>query len=81
VQVVEDDRSVNFAVTDTGCGIAEDELPHVFDRYWKGRGVRSGIGLGLTIARGIVEAHHGAIRAESTIGEGSTFVFDLPRSA
>jgi signal transduction histidine kinase len=80
VHVVEDDRRVTFAVTDTGCGIAEDKLPHVFDRDWKGRGVESGVGLGLAIAKGIVEGHHGAIRAESTLGKGSTFAFDLPRT-
>ncbi len=75
------DHTMKFAVTDTGCGIAEDELPHVFDRYWKGRGMVAGVGLGLAIAKGIVEAHHGSIHAESTLGVGSTFVFELPRAA
>jgi signal transduction histidine kinase len=73
--------TVNFAVTDTGCGIAQDELPHVFDRYWKGHGAVVGVGLGLSIAKGIVEAHHGTLRAQSALGEGSTFMFDLPRAA
>jgi signal transduction histidine kinase len=81
VSVVEDERTVKFAVCDTGCGIAEDQLLHVFDRYWQGRGAGQGVGLGLAIAKGIVEAHHGAIRAESTRGKGSTFVFELPRAA
>jgi PAS domain S-box-containing protein len=81
VRALEDDHSVEFAVADTGCGIAEEELPHVFDRYWKGRGSVTGVGLGLAIAKGIVEAHHGTIHAESTLGAGSTFVFDLPRAA
>jgi signal transduction histidine kinase len=53
----------------------------VFDRYWKGRGVVSGVGLGLAIAKGIVEAHHGELHARSRLGEGSTFVFDLPGAA
>jgi signal transduction histidine kinase len=53
----------------------------VFDRYWKGRGVVGGVGLGLAIAKGIVEAHHGAVLAESALGKGSTFAFDLPRAA
>jgi PAS domain S-box-containing protein len=75
------DGRVSFAVDDTGCGITQDELPHVFDRYWKGRGVVSGVGLGLAIAKGIVDAHHGELHAESRVGEGSTFVFDLPRAA
>jgi PAS domain S-box-containing protein len=81
VSAVEDDRAVTFAVTDSGCGIAEDQLQHVFDRYWQGHERVSGVGLGLAIAKGIVEAHHGAIRAESTRGSGSRFVFELPRAA
>jgi PAS domain S-box-containing protein len=81
VRVSESDRSVKFAVTDTGCGIAQEELPHVFDRYWKGHGVVTGVGLGLAIVKGIVEAHHGALHAQSKLGQGSTFEFDLPRAA
>jgi signal transduction histidine kinase len=82
VQVVDGPEEVKFAVTDTGCGISEEQLPHVFDRYWQvGRSSSSGVGLGLAIAKGIVEAHHGTIHAESTCGKGSTFAFDLPRTA
>jgi PAS domain S-box-containing protein len=81
VHAVEDDRTVKFTVTDTGCGIAEDQLQHVFDRYWQARGTGLGVGLGLAIAKGIVEAHHGAIHAASTHGKGSTFFFELPRTA
>ena len=68
-----------FAVEDTGPGIGAEELPHIFERYWRGRqaGYR-GTGLGLTIAKGIVEAHGGRIGAESTLGVGSTFSFSLP---
>ncbi|MBI4511328.1 MAG: GAF domain-containing protein [Deltaproteobacteria bacterium] len=66
------------SVCDTGRGISETELPHVFDRYWKGQGCQKGTGLGLTISRGIVEAHGGRIWAESTVGKGSTFFFTLP---
>jgi signal transduction histidine kinase len=80
VHVFGDAGRVKFAVADTGCGIAQDKLPYVFDRYWKGPGAVAGVGLGLAIAKGIVEAHHGALRAESTVGRGSTFVFDLPRA-
>ena len=59
-----------------------EELPHVFDRYYQAqRRNRDGIGLGLSIARGIVEAHGGRIWAESEEGKGSTFSFTLaPRS-
>src|SRR5262249_33582570 len=82
VRVLEQERSVRFAVTDTGCGIPEDQVAHVFDRYWQGgRTSTGGVGLGLAIAKGIVEAHHGRIRVESTRGRGSTFVFELPRAA
>jgi signal transduction histidine kinase len=82
VRVAEDDRAIRFAVSDTGRGISEEELPHVFDRYWQGGGrlTGGGVGLGLAIAKGIVEAHHGTIRVESTRGKGSTFAFDLPRA-
>jgi PAS domain S-box-containing protein len=70
---------VLFAVRDTGIGIAEAALPHVFDRYWQARAAsREGTGLGLSIAKGIVEAHGGRIWAESRLGGGSTFFFTLP---
>jgi PAS domain S-box-containing protein len=70
---------VRFSVADTGPGIPADELPHVFDRYYQAqRKNRDGIGLGLSIARGIVEAHGGRIWVESEEGKGSTFSFTLP---
>ncbi|HEU4453879.1 MAG TPA: GAF domain-containing sensor histidine kinase, partial [Longimicrobium sp.] len=66
-------------VSDTGPGIPAEQLPMVFDRFWKGRrGDGQGAGLGLTIARGIVEAHGGRIGVESAGGRGSTFWFTLP---
>jgi len=74
-------ESVRLSVSDTGRGIAAEHLPHLFDRFWKVReGNRHGAGLGLAIARGIVEAHGGEITVESTPGAGSTFSFTLPRS-
>lgn len=70
---------VVFTVEDTGPGIPGDELPQLFDRYWRGQSVRyTGTGLGLTIARGIVEAHGGRIWVESAVGVGSKFSFTLP---
>jgi PAS domain S-box-containing protein len=73
------DGEALFTVRDNGPGIASDHLPHVFDRYWQARqGDRRGIGLGLAIAKGIVEAHGGRIWADSTPGEGATFYFTLP---
>jgi signal transduction histidine kinase len=72
---------VRFSVRDTGPGLAPAELPHVFERHWQGPGgAQRGSGLGLFIARGIAEAHGGRIWVESEPGEGSTFVFTLPRA-
>jgi signal transduction histidine kinase len=74
-------REVRFAVTDTGGGIAEDQRSRVFERYWKGDTIgRRGTGLGLYIARGIVEAARGRIWCESRENEGTTFFFTLPSS-
>ncbi len=71
--------AVCFSVSDTGSGIPDRQLSRVFDRYWKGReGTREGTGLGLFIAKGIVEAHGGTIWVESKVGVGSTFYFALP---
>lgn len=71
-------QEVTVAVADTGPGIRADQLPHVFDRYWRGSSGPSGTGLGLSIAKGIVEAHGGRIWAESRPGGGSTFRFTVP---
>ena len=69
----------SFIVADTGPGIAPDALPHIFGRFWQGkRSDRRGIGLGLTIAKGIVEAHGGRIWVESQLGAGSSFYFTVP---
>lgn len=77
------ESAVLFRVTDRGIGIPENELPYIFDRFYRahkgenGREIK-GSGLGLTIAKEIVTGHGGRIRAESTPGEGSTFTFELP---
>jgi signal transduction histidine kinase len=71
--------AIRFTVTDRGPGIPEDQLSHIFDRYWQsGPNKRQGLGLGLAIAKGIIDAHGGQIWAESTPG-GSSFHFELPR--
>jgi signal transduction histidine kinase len=73
------DGSVLFSVADTGAGIPGDEMPRLFDRFWQARrGGAGSAGLGLAICKGIVEAHGGAIWAESTAGRGSTFYFRIP---
>jgi signal transduction histidine kinase len=72
-------ENVQFSVVDTGPGISADDLPHVFDRFWRAdRGSRNGTGLGLAIAHGIVGAHGGELSATSKVGEGSEFSFTVP---
>jgi PAS domain S-box-containing protein len=70
-----------FAVSDSGCGIAPEHVPHVFDRYWRLRNqTRSGTGLGLSIVKGIVDAHGGTVSVDTAPGRGSRFVFSVPLS-
>jgi PAS domain S-box-containing protein len=72
---------VHFEVTDTGPGIPERALSHLFERYWTADpGQRRGTGLGLFISKGIVDAHGGLIFVETKIGGGSTFHFTIPVS-
>jgi signal transduction histidine kinase len=71
---------IHFTVADDGSGIAAEQIPHIFDRYWQAhRAGAKGIGLGLSIAKGIIEAHGGRIWVESQLGVGTTFHFTLPR--
>lgn len=66
-------------IIDTGPGIAAEQLPHIFGRFWQAKGTdRRGVGLGLSIAKGIVEAHNGTIWVKSEVGTGSTFSFTIP---
>ena len=70
---------VVFWVTDTGSGIASEEIPHLFDRFWQARGQTCpGTGLGLAIVNATVQAHGGRVWVESELGSGSTFFFSLP---
>ena len=76
------EEEVRFAVIDTGPGIPPEQVPHIFGRFWQARSSdHRGIGLGLAIAKGIVEAHRGRIWVESQVGVGSTFYFTLPTTA
>ncbi len=73
------ENEVLFWVADSGAGIALEDQPHVFDRFWQARSTRRhGAGLGLPIVKGIVEAHGGRLWLESTPGRGTTFFFTLP---
>jgi len=74
---------VEVTVSDTGAGIRAEDLPHIFERFYRGDASRSrsrgaGAGLGLAIARGIVQAHGGEIRVESQNGKGTQFTFMIP---
>jgi signal transduction histidine kinase len=73
------DDAVEVTVEDTGPGIPEDQLPHIFEAFYTTKpGVR-GVGLGLFVSEGIVRGHRGRLRVESRLGEGSRFVVQLPR--
>jgi two-component system phosphate regulon sensor histidine kinase PhoR len=81
VSVTLRDRELVTAVSDQGSGIPPDELRRLFERYYRaraGRERKEGLGLGLYITKGLVEAHGGHIWVESELGRGSTFYFSLP---
>jgi signal transduction histidine kinase len=77
-----DERYVVITVKDTGIGISPDDLPRIFDRFYRCDQSRSqsGIGLGLSLARAIVRAHGGDITVASILNQGSTFTVTLPKS-
>ncbi len=79
-----DPAKVLFSVSDNGPGIAAEEIPFIFNRYYRAKGVREhtdGTGLGLSIAKHIVEAHRGNIRVISKAGKGTAFLFTLPAAS
>ena len=81
LRLAQRDGHVLVSVSDSGPGIAAPDQPHLFQRYfraWANRHRHEGLGLGLYIARLIVEAHGGSIWVESQLGRGSTFSFTLP---
>ncbi|HEX6581786.1 MAG TPA: ATP-binding protein [Actinomycetota bacterium] len=71
-----------ITVVDTGPGISAEDLPHVFDRFFRGQGVRaSGSGIGLTVVRELIEAHGGSVAVSSELGAGATFAVRLPAAS
>ena len=81
VELVASDSELIVSVRDTGPGIANDQLPFVFQKYWQAnrKSDQKGVGLGLTIAKEIVVAHRGRMWVESWPGEGTRFFFSIPR--
>jgi signal transduction histidine kinase len=81
VTVIRGSGEVVLAVRDTGCGIPPDQLPHLFEMFSKGHDAPHHVGLGLAIAKDLVELHGGSIRAASRgPGRGSKFVVRLPEA-
>ena len=83
ISAVSNNGSVRFEVADTGFGIAESELPHIFERFYRGDASRNQAegesGLGLAIVKSLVEAHNGQISVTSRLGEGTRFLIEFPR--
>ncbi|MBT5058810.1 MAG: HAMP domain-containing histidine kinase, partial [Gemmatimonadetes bacterium] len=78
IELQQDEGDVLIDVTDTGAGIPADELPHIFDRFYRVRRHPDGTGLGLAISQRILEAHERSISVKSRVNEGSVFSFSLP---
>ena len=74
-------RGVQLSIKDSGPGIAAENLPHIFDRFWQGHDQSAGVGLGLAICKGIVDAHGGRIWAANNEESGATFYVELPHQA
>ncbi|MDZ7967369.1 MAG: ATP-binding protein [Nostoc sp. DedSLP03] len=75
------ENQAQIILTDTGCGINSEFLPHIFDAFRQAKGTKKGLGLGLAIARNLVELHGGIIYAQSAgVGQGATFIVNLPLS-
>ncbi len=76
VRATSQGEGVDLICEDTGTGIRQEDLPYVFERFY--RGAKGGLGLGLTIVRELVEAHGGEVRVESSLGEGTRFILSFP---
>jgi PAS domain S-box-containing protein len=78
ISATRSEREVLFSISDNGPGISPEAMPYIWRRYWQAKREGGGVGLGLAIAKALVEAHGGRIWAESAVGAGSTFHFTLP---
>ena len=85
IRLESSERNAILTIQDNGIGISADDLPHIFDRFYRVQADRSrntgGTGLGLAIVRAIVQAHHGSIQVDSQLDLGSTFTVNLPIKA
>jgi signal transduction histidine kinase len=85
LQAQAENEWITIAVTDTGCGIAPEHLPHVFNRFYRIEASRAAsrqhAGLGLAIVKSIVDQHGGLVRLESRLGEGTAVRVQLPRAS
>jgi two-component system NtrC family sensor kinase len=73
-----DNRNVKIEIQDTGSGISPADLPHVFEPFYTTKKESKGVGLGLSVCYGIIERHNGRIDVRSAVGEGTTFIIELP---
>lgn len=83
LSVIENDKMVGFLIDDEGTGIPEEDIPHVFERFYRGDKSRDrktgGIGIGLSIVKALIDAHHGQIEMDSLIGKGTTVTILFPK--
>lgn len=78
IKAEEEGNFIKVTVKDTGSGISAEDMPHIWERYYKGKHSETGTGLGLYICKFIIESHGGKIWAESEVGKGTSFMFTLP---
>jgi signal transduction histidine kinase len=85
IALARDDNRARLVVSDTGIGIPAEDLPHIFERFYRVDRAREhesgGTGLGLSIAQWIVQAHHGNIKVDSDVGRGTRFQIDIPAAS
>lgn len=83
ISTEDDDHSIQIRISDSGIGIPEKDIPHIFERFYRVDKERSrklgGTGLGLSIAKWIIDSHGGTISVDSTVGKGTTFIISLPK--